>query len=112
VAKALEIALDTRKFEIGMYWQRTTFYWTLIAAAFTGYVAVLALDFKDASFYALVLACLGFSFSVAWFMVNLGSKYWQENWENHVDLLADKIAGPIFRTIMSRDKEATKDEKL
>jgi hypothetical protein len=37
--KALDIALDTRKFEISLYWQRAAYFWALIAAAFAGYFA-------------------------------------------------------------------------
>jgi hypothetical protein len=28
-----------------------------------------------------------------------GSKFWQSNWEHHVDLLADMILGPLFKVI-------------
>ena len=45
----------------------------------------------------LVLACLGFIFSVAWILVNKGSKHWQENWENHIDLLEDSVTGPLHK---------------
>ncbi|MGH8568044.1 MAG: hypothetical protein ACREXU_08475, partial [Gammaproteobacteria bacterium] len=34
--------------------------------------------------------------------VNRGSKFWQENWENHVDLLEDQIMGPLYKTVVSR----------
>jgi hypothetical protein len=113
VEYALNIALDTRKFEIGLYWHRTAFYWTLIAAAFAAYLAVMSVErVPHRSFNAFLVACVGFFFSVAWFMVNLGSKYWQENWENHVDLLADRIAGPIFMTILSRKKDKSKRKPL
>jgi hypothetical protein len=46
------------------------------------------------------LACLGFTFSLAWYFVNRGSKYWQQNWELHVDLLEDDFAGPIYKTVI------------
>lgn len=39
---ALEHALDIRKFEIELYWKRATYFWTLIAATFAGYLSVLA----------------------------------------------------------------------
>lgn len=82
-AKALELALDIRKFEISLYWQRTAYFWALIAATFAGYLAVLSAEhIEDKQFYAFAVACLGFVFSLAWFLVNRGSKFWQENWEN------------------------------
>lgn len=38
--KALELALDIRKFEIELYWKRATYFWTFIAAAFGGYAVI------------------------------------------------------------------------
>lgn len=110
--QALAYALDIRKFEIGLYWQRATYFWTLIAAAFAGYFAVLAADkMLDKEFNAFVIACIGFVFSVAWFLVNRGSKFWQENWENHVDMLEDQVAGPLYKTILRRPKAESFVEK-
>src|ERR1035437_10498147 len=86
--KALEHALDIRKFEIDLYWKRATYFWTLIAVAFAGYFVILGSQYMDEKkFMALVVACIGFLFTFAWFQVNRGSKRWQENWENHVDML-------------------------
>lgn len=106
---ALQHALDIRKFEIGLYWQRATYFWALIAAAFAGYFAVLAAEHMSAAdkvFNAFVIACLGIIFSLSWFLANRGSKYWQENWENHVDMLEDDITGPLYKTILHRAKNA------
>lgn len=104
--KALEHALDIRKFEIGLYWQRATYFWALIAAAFAGYFAILGADnFDNKEFMAYVLSCIGFTFTWAWFQANRGSKYWQENWENHVDLLEDRVTGPLYKTVLSRPDE-------
>ncbi len=111
-AKALDLALDIRKFEIGLYWQRTAYFWALIAAAFAGFFAVLSAEhMTDKAFNAFALACIGFLFSVAWFLVNRGSKFWQENWENHVDMLEDEIAGPLYKTILRRPKAEAFVEK-
>ncbi|MBU1215460.1 MAG: hypothetical protein KKA63_09515 [Gammaproteobacteria bacterium] len=101
--RALQHALDIRKFEIGLYWQRATYFWTLIAATFAGYFAVLSAEhMKDKEFNAYVIACVGLIFSIAWFLTNRGSKFWQENWENHVDMLEDKITGPLYKTVLYR----------
>lgn len=102
---ALQHALDIRKFEVGLYWQRAAYFWALIAMAFAGYFAVLAAEHmspNDKAFNAFVIACLGFIFSLSWFLANRGSKYWQENWENHVDMLEDGITGPLYKTILHR----------
>lgn len=106
---ALQHALDIRKFEIGLYWQRATYFWALIAVAFAGYFAVLAAEHMsaaDKAFNAFVIACVGLIFSLSWFLANRGSKYWQENWENHVDMLEDGITGPLYKTILHRPKNA------
>jgi len=100
---ALERALDIRKFEIELYWKRAAYFWTLIAAAFAGYFVILgAQNLDDKRFLAFIVACIGFLFTFAWFQVNRGSKQWQENWENHVDMLEDKVTGPLYKTILGR----------
>ncbi len=105
VERALKLALEIRKFEIKLYWKRATYFWAFLAVALAGYVAVLdAKDLcpKDRGDALLVVSCLGLIFSVAWYFVNRGSKFWQENWEKHVDLLEDAINGPLYKTVMNK----------
>ena len=98
---ALELALDIRKFEIGLYWQRAAYFWALIAVAFAGYFAILGSDkLPDREYLAFIVSCIGLLFTWAWFLVNRGSKYWQENWENHVDMLEDETVGPLYKTVL------------
>jgi len=105
--KALGFALDIRKFEIELYWKRATYFWTFIAAAFGGYALVYArttaniptTNVNDNSWLLLIFSCLGFLFSVAWHLVNRGSKFWQNNWERHVDLLENQVVGPLYKII-------------
>jgi uncharacterized protein YhhL (DUF1145 family) len=105
IESALQHALDIRKFEISLYWQRGTYFWTLIAVTFAGYFAVLAAEhMDDKAFNAYVIGCVGLIFSLAWFLTNRGSKYWQENWENHVDMLEDYVTGPLYKTVLHRPK--------
>jgi hypothetical protein len=106
VSKALEHALDIRKFEIGLYWHRAAYFWALIAGAFAGYFAILSAEhLKDKEYLAYVVGCIGLLFTWAWFLVSRGSKYWQENWENHVDMLEDTVAGPLYKTRLHRPEE-------
>jgi len=94
---ALKQALDNRKFEIELYWKRATYFWTFIGAAFAAYfVLQTQRDFS----VTYIAACLGFMFSLAWYYVNRGSKFWQQNWEMHVDLLETEIAGPLYKTVL------------
>ncbi len=97
--KALEYALDIRKFEIELYWKRTNYFWVLIAAAFAGYFVIAD---KNEEFLSLVISCLGFVISLGWYLVNRGSKYWQENWERHVDSLEDNYIGPLYKTVIDK----------
>jgi predicted GNAT family N-acyltransferase len=109
---ALEKALDIRKFEIGLYWQRAAYFWALIAAAFAGYCAILSAEHLwDKEYLAYIVGCIGFFFTWAWFLVNRGSKYWQENWENHVDMLEDAVTGPLYKTTLHRSNPTTRIEK-
>jgi hypothetical protein len=112
VEKALEHALDIRKFEIELYWKRAAYFWTLIAAAFAGYFAILsAVALQDKEYLAYIVSCIGILFTWAWFLVNRGSKYWQENWENHVDMLEDSVTGPLYKTVLHRPTEEDVFEK-
>ena len=99
--KALDLALDIRKFEIELYWKRAAYFWTFIGAALAGYALVYAKAENKDSWLLLVFSCLGFLFSVSWYLVNRGSKFWQNNWERHVDLLEDEVIGPLYKTIAS-----------
>lgn len=110
--EALAQALDIRKFEIDLYWRRATYFWTFIGATLAGYIAVEASEASNKQDLAIILANLGFVFSFAWFCANRGSKFWQENWEKHVDVLEDSVTGPLYKVVLSRNKELTSLEKI
>lgn len=100
--KALKAALDIRKFEIELYWKRTTFFWAFIVSIYTGLFASLIKYIENPCRYAffipviITLSGLGFFFAVAWHMVNKGSKFWQANWEKQVSLLEESKIGPLY----------------
>ena len=93
ILKKYDVALATRNFEIELFWKRSLFFWGFIASAFVGYTALA----KDMPSLAVVVACFGFVCSVAWSLVNRGSKRWQENWEIFVAELEDDITGKLFK---------------
>ncbi len=106
-SRALKEALDIRKFEIELYWKRTGFFWAFITIIYTALFAVLC-KYVDCSvkysFFVPVISALsglGFFFSVAWHMVNKGSKFWQNNWENHVSLLEKSEIGPLYDVFLN-----------
>lgn len=105
-------AADIRKFEIDMYWKRATYFWALIAVAFAAFFAVSSSkDIVSKNFYLIAISSAGLVFTFAWFSVNKGSKYWQENWENHLDLLEDNITGPLYKSKLVRPSEDSVLEK-
>ena len=105
--QALKEAQDVRKFEINLYWKRTGFFWAFITIIYTAFFHVLCKYIECPSKYALfvpvisALSGLGFFFSVAWHMVNKGSKFWQENWEKHVSLLEKSEIGPLYDVFLN-----------
>lgn len=102
---ALGYALEIRKFEIDLYWKRAAYFWSLIAASFAGYFTLQNAEPPRRSVSSIfIIACIGLVLSLAWYLVNRGSKYWQENWERHVDILADGVIGPLYRTTLARGK--------
>jgi hypothetical protein len=109
--EALKNALDIRKFEIELYWKRATYFWTFIGATMAGFLAVQASSAENKQDLAVILACLGMVFSFGWVLVNRGSKFWQENWEKHVDVLEDNVTGPLYKIVMSRNKMEKWNEK-
>ncbi len=103
MSRALVAALETRKFEIGLYWKRANYFWAFIALVFTGFFAVDFIESQQHNEFKLILSSIGLIFSLSWMLVNRGSKYWQENWEQHVSLLENSSLGPLFKTILSRE---------
>jgi hypothetical protein len=103
--EALKNALDIRKFEIDLYWKRAGYFWAFIAVAFTGYFAILIEGEKHfpeiKGDLLLVASGIGLFMSLCWFCVNKGSKYWQENWEKHVDWLEDDVMGPLYKRVLA-----------
>ena len=102
--EALKHALDIRKFEIELYWKRAAYFWTFIAAAFAGYFVMSSALSSILFEMRYLVACLGFVFSIGWYLVNRGSKAWQKNWEAHVDLLEYEVIGPLYKTTINRYK--------
>jgi hypothetical protein len=100
--EALRVALDIRKFEIELYWKRAAYFWTFIAATLAGYVLLQQKAGPDSFEATYMVTCLGFTFSLAWYFVNRGSKSWQRNWEAQVDLLEDEVIGPLYKSEINR----------
>lgn len=71
----------------------------LIAAAFAAYFH-LNENLAPPQPLGFLVACIGFLFSLGWYLANRGSKFWQENWERHVDNLEDEFMGPLYKAVL------------
>ena len=97
--KAFDRAHDIRKFEIELYWKRTTYFWAFIAASFAGYFAILtSKEFPYQEQYLFLIESIGFIFSLGWYFVNRASKHWQLNWEKIINSLESDITGNLMKT--------------
>jgi hypothetical protein len=91
----LKYAADFYKSEIENFWKRSLFFWGFIGAAFIAYAAVY--NKQDAAPILLVIACFGLVCSLAWTLLNRGSKYWYEAWEQKVKSIEKCALGvPLF----------------
>lgn len=96
------MAMEIRKFEIDLYWKRANYFWLFVAAFFIGYYQTIPVSgSKDTTVENFLFIIGGYLFSLGWFFVNRGSKYWQENWEKHIAVLSKKLNIPIFELLMS-----------
>lgn len=96
---ALDRAHVIRMFEIELYWKRATYFWVLQAAVFTAFGLIW--KEADASKWGLIpaaLGCLGVLTALAGWLSSLGSKFWQANWEHHIDMLEDEFEGRLHKT--------------
>jgi hypothetical protein len=97
-----KLAHDIRQFEIELYWKRATYFWAFQLVAFTA----LGLLVKDGEIKAMALLLIPSSIGVITALAGLltarGSKFWQENWEAHVDLLEDETKERLTQVVMCR----------
>lgn len=110
--EALKQALENRRAEIDLYWRRTAHFWTISAVALAGYIKVSSDRHHFEPFVSGLIAGVGLVLAVAWYLANKGSKFWQENWENHVAILSEDIIGPIYTYILSRDNGLTGEDNF
>lgn len=102
--EAYEKAWSAKNFEIENYWKRANYFWAFQVASFAGYFAVFNSGFYSKNTEVLYcVVCIGFITSVAWNLINKGSKSWQRNWENHVDMLEDDVTGPLYKIVSVKD---------
>ena len=99
IMRILDKAWHLRDFEIELYWKRTIYFSTFAGALFVGYCSEI---FKDVPSMKIIISFLGVVISWIWLLVNKGSKFWQENWENHINLLEEELGDEIYKVTLSR----------
>lgn len=117
--EAYKQTLDTRKFEIELYWKRATFMWPVNGALLV-LLGIFAKLFYDAPFdkrteYLMatsVISLLGYLVSMISSGMSQSGKYWQENWEYHLDMLEPFFCGHLFKTHISRRPKAYSISRL
>jgi hypothetical protein len=102
--RALNRAYALRSFEIEHYWKRATYFWGFQIAIF----AAFGLVWRDLATngvppIAVALAGLGILTALANYLSARGSKFWQQNWESHIDMLEDGIEGRLHKTVWLPD---------
>ncbi len=112
LAKAYEIALDTRKFEIELYWKRATYFWAITAVVLGAIGLLFSNAIKEENLYAYstlfflqALSCIGFIVTRAWRYVNKGGKFWHENWEHQVELIEGEILLPLYKSVLTKNTQ-------
>lgn len=101
--KALVRAYELRSFEIEHLWKRATYFWGFQIAIF----AAFGLIWKDSvsgntspwSPVTVALSGLGVLTACANYISAKGSRFWQRNWELHVDMLENEIEGSLYKTV-------------
>ncbi len=99
----IERAYDIRKFEIDLYWKRAVYFWGFLVAAFTALFIVCDPTKNYSSYLKLIVCSIGFIFSLSWYLINRGSKYWQEQWEKVIDTLEGAINRPLYKLSLLKD---------
>lgn len=70
--------VDTRNFEINLFWQRSNYFLVLNTGIAFGFFQ------QSRLVYAWIFALMGLLASCLWFCVCLGSKFWQTRWEQRL----------------------------
>jgi hypothetical protein len=101
--KALNRAYELRTFEIEHYWKRATYFWGFQIAIFAAFGLIWKESNKELntewSLITLALTALGVLTALANYLSSIGSSFWQKNWENHIDMLEDKVEGNLYKVV-------------
>lgn len=85
--KALEVAVDNRKFEIDLLWRRSLVFWGFVAALSVSIGSVRTISPN----LTIIMSAMGALFSFIWSLVNRASKSWQESWETKAKRIFESL---------------------
>ncbi|MFJ5438106.1 hypothetical protein ACIPT2_09570 [Pectobacterium brasiliense] len=105
--EAYDKAHQIRNLEVDLYWKRTTYCWTLIAALLTICGLLLSAYFKpddlekrDSTILIAIAAisALGVIITYICQLIAISGEYWKKNWEMHISMLEPLFSGKIYST--------------
>lgn len=99
---ALARANQLRDFEIEHYWKRATYFWAFQVAIFAALGFLLRGSESALNEWGPIivgLVGLGILTAIASALSARGSRFWQNNWEKHIDVLEDFIEGRLYKTV-------------
>lgn len=96
---ALARSYELRSFEIEHFWKRATHFWGYQAGIFAAFGLLLSGRTEAALPHSTPIAVVGFFTALANLAAARGSKFWQENWEKHIDMLEDEFEGRLHKTV-------------
>lgn len=101
--KARQAALvrthEIRQFEIELYWKRANYFWLLQAAVFAAVGLTWRSDSSLPAYVPVALSALGVLTALGGWLATQGSKFWQRNWEHHIDMLEGEFEGDLYKTV-------------
>ena len=97
---ALKRAYELRNFEIELYWKRSLYFWGFQVAIF-GALSLFKNSDSSSKLDPLLiaLATLGVLVALAHALSSVGSSFWQNNWEMHIDFLEDEFEGSLYKNV-------------
>jgi hypothetical protein len=103
--RALQRAYQQRSFEIEHYWKRAGYFWGFQLAIFAAFGLIWREVGGPQQWGPLALApsSLGILTALANRLSAGGSKFWQENWEKHIDMLENEFEGRLYKTVWLSD---------
>ncbi len=125
---AHKLANKCRDKEIDRSWERGKYFWAFILASYTAHFSIYGMIFygdkftkscstvtgylgvlKQTPYFIklslLITSFLALFFCVSWVLINKGSKFWQKNWEAHVDMLEEGVSGALYKTYLNTEDE-------